>query len=87
MLATADSDLAQDLATDCSVVASLCAANRLLAPGPGSVSHQQSQASQHELTLHHTYPLPRSCSPLSSIRTITRLGGHSCLPTASTCSA
>ncbi|GAB1320427.1 cysteine protease [Madurella fahalii] len=37
MAATAEPDLAQDLATDCSVVASLCAASRHLGPTKGSL--------------------------------------------------
>lgn len=38
MTANAETDLAQDLATDCSVVASLCAATRYLGSTKGSVS-------------------------------------------------
>jgi hypothetical protein len=38
MVAQAETDLAQDLATDCSVVASLCAASCHFAPTKDSVS-------------------------------------------------
>lgn len=38
MAAKAEMDLAQDLATDCSVVASLCAAARHFGPPKASVS-------------------------------------------------
>ena len=40
MTAAAEIDLAQDLATDCSVVASLCAAVRHFRPTEGSVRVQ-----------------------------------------------
>jgi calpain-7 len=48
MTTQAETDLAQDLATDCSVVASLCAAGRHLGSTKGSVSS------------HTRYPTPES---------------------------
>lgn len=50
MVAKAEMDLAQDLATDCSVVASLCAAARHFGPTKGSVSSSREMINSKTMT-------------------------------------